>query len=116
MKPRGADDELVTVAIPKSALTVIAPLPATVTQKNCFGCFGISPDDFLRMAGRDFPILAKGKLRIARYADVEAALTRGAECVRRRKRTADPTPPAPTPDGDPDPSAILKRWGFRPKS
>jgi hypothetical protein len=35
-------DDVVLVPIPRSALTLVAPPPAMLTQKNC-GCVGLTP-------------------------------------------------------------------------
>lgn len=68
----------ITVEIPLSAIVAVAPRPATVSQKTCEQHFGITKTVYLEMAraGR-FPTTRVGKLRIARYEDVEAALTKG---------------------------------------
>lgn len=117
MSPRRGDaDDIVVVSLPRSAFTLVAPPPATVTQRTCLAHFGISKDDFLKMAAAgDFPITRRGQLRIARYADVEAALTKGAEPVRRRRGSAAPTP-AETDSPDPQAAKILDRLGFRPRT
>ncbi len=108
------ESDVVTVEIPLSALTVFAPPPSTVTQRNCLACFGISKDDFLRMAGSDFPITQKGKLRIAKYADVEAALTGGAKV--KEKAPASPAAVDPMAAVDAvDLGAALRKLGFQPK-
>lgn len=113
MKARRLDDEMVTIAIPRSALTVVAAPPATVTQRNCLEEFGISHDDYLKMAGRKFPVTKHGKLRVARYADVEAALTSGLETRSRRR-------PAPEPEAEPSVKTLdlvpaLLSLGFKPR-
>ena len=70
----------ITVQIPASAIVAVAPRPATVSQRTVELHFGIPSRTYLEMAraGR-FPTTRVGKLRIARYEDVEAALTKGEE-------------------------------------
>jgi hypothetical protein len=104
MKPRRVLEEALV------PVQVVAPYPATITQRSCFEWFGISKADFLRLVSRGaFPFKAEGQLRIARFADVEAYLTAGTE-----KRS-----PAPRAEAEPDPVANFDRakWlhskGFR---
>lgn len=112
MGKREAED-VVTVTLPRSAFTVVAAPPATVTQRTCLSLFGISRDDFLKMAGRKFPVTKHGKLRVARYVDVEAALTEGLE-TRSRRRPAAPLPEEP-PVRSLDLVPALLSLGFQPK-
>jgi hypothetical protein len=64
---RDADDEVVTVAIPRSALTVVASPPVQVTQHNVEETLGLPRRTFLVLA-REYAraggvVLALGKLR-----------------------------------------------------
>jgi len=100
-------------------LTIVAPPPATVTQRTCLEHFGISPRDYLRFASESaFPVSDKGKLRVARYADVEHYLTDGARVKAKRAHAKTPDP-KPTTPVDPveamDPTVVLRRLGFRPR-
>jgi len=99
--------------------TIVAPLPATVTQRTCLEHFGITPRDYLRfIAEGAFPASVKGKLRVARYADVEGYLTEGAKVKPKRARAAPAEPKKKTPV-DPveamDSTVVLRRLGFRPR-
>lgn len=68
--------DFITVRIPASSIVAVAPRPATVTQRTCELHFGICSRLYLKMAksGR-FPTTLVGRLRVAKYEDVEAALT-----------------------------------------
>lgn len=98
-------------------MTIVAPPPATVTQRNCFEHFGISKSDYLRMvADGAFPVRPDGQLRIAAYDDVKAYLTTGAATTRRRARGQKEAPSKPDPnDLTPgfDATAALRKAGFR---
>lgn len=77
MRRRRIIEEQVMVPVPRSMLTVAAP-PATVTQRTSLAVFGVPPRKFLDLAGAGaFPVKVEGKLRVARFADVEAYLTSG---------------------------------------
>lgn len=68
--------DTITVQIPASAIVAVAPRPATVSQRTCEQHFGLCPRLYLRMAKSGlFPSKVVGRLRIARYEDIEAALT-----------------------------------------
>lgn len=69
---------MITVQIPADAIMAVAPRPATVSQRTCEQHFGLCPRLYLQMAksGR-FPSTLVGRLRIAKYEAVEAALTGG---------------------------------------
>ena len=90
---------------------IVAAPPATVTQRTCLDLFGLSKNDYLRLAGTAFPVKMEGKLRVARYADVESYLTTGA-AWRGGPR------PKPTKPVDPveafDVDGALHKAGFRP--
>lgn len=118
MTPSKPPEDLVTVTIPRSALTVVSPPPATVTQRNCFEHFGISKDDYLKMAGKLFPVsrpTPHSKLRVARYADVEAALTEGLSTRSRRRSCTPVEPPEEPPVKSLDLVPALLSLGFQPK-
>lgn len=109
-------DDIVTVSLPRSAFTVVAAPPATVTQRTCLAHFGISKDDFLKMAGKLFPVsrpTPHSKLRIARYEDVAAALTSRLETKSRRRPPA--APPEEPPVKSLDLVPALLSLGFHPK-
>ncbi len=106
MKPRRVLEE---VLVP---LQIIAAPPATISQRTCLEHFGISRNDFLRMASRGaFPVKIDGQLRIARYTDVEAYLTGGA--VARAKPLAVPTPQKRDPVEAFDATAFFHKAGYR---
>jgi len=107
MKRRVVEDILVPAVI------VAAP-PATVSQRNCLECFGLSRADYLRLVAKGaFPVREEGKLRIAKYADVEAYLTTGS----RRRPGPGPAGPSPAPKkrtiDDVDVLGTLYKAGFR---
>lgn len=115
-------EETIMVPVPRAALTVAAP-PSTVSQRTSLAVFGLPPKHFLRLAHDGaFAVKIVGKLRVAKYADVEAYLTSGA-MVRRRAKGASPAPasagqtPNRTPTQSPrDPTildAALRRMGYR---
>lgn len=104
MKPRRVLED---VAVP---VQIVAPYPATVSQRSCFEWFGISKADYLRMCSRGaFPFRADGQLRIARFVDVEAYLTGGAAAKPART----PAPPVVDPVAAFDAKAFLHKAGFR---
>jgi len=100
---------------------IVAAPPATVTQRTCLELFGLSKNDYLRLAGAAFPVKAEGKLRIARYADVEGYLTSGATLRQRAIRALPPRPVPPSKVTAPgslvnfDPAVALLKAGFRPQ-
>ena len=102
MKPRRV---LEGVLVPA---TIVAPYPATVSQRNCLEWFGLTRADYLRLVGRGaFPVKREGKLRIARFVDVEAYLTNGAA-------SHEPPPPKPRdPVANFDVAGALHKAGFR---
>lgn len=73
----------ITVQIPASAIVAVAPRPATVSQRTVELHFGIPKATYLDMARRGvFPTTRVGRLRIARYEDVEAAVVPGGASER----------------------------------
>jgi hypothetical protein len=106
-----AEQILVTVPIPREALTLVAPPPVLVSQKNVERVIGVPPESYLRMLrAPDFtpPIIADGKLRLVRREDFVAWL------ATHRKAPARPAPaahPGKTSDGAAD---ILREVGARP--
>jgi hypothetical protein len=68
-RPRHTDDGpiMVTVPIPRDVLTLVAPPPDTLSQKNVLAATGIPPRTFLellRAPDFEIPITSIGKLRI----------------------------------------------------
>lgn len=115
MKAKRVVEEQIMVPVPRSALMVAAP-PATVTQRSCMAVFGITPSHYLRLAGAAFPVKREGQLRVARYADVEAYLTSGAEFVTKSGPTPKPAASAPKlrAVSDVDVAEKLRKAGFAP--
>lgn len=104
MKPRRVIEDVVVPAV------IVAPYPATVTQRTCLEWFGIAKADYLRLVAKGaFPVKPEGQLRIARFEDVEAYLTAGtpkrAKAVPRGA-TVDPVEAF-------DSKAFLHKAGFR---
>lgn len=119
MGSRRVIEEQVMIPVPRSALMVAAP-PATVTQKTSLTVFGLPPRNYLRLAASGaFPVKVEGKLRVARFADVENYLTTGA--ARRSPPLPGPAndgPPhrSPKPPDGPPPGGVdaaLRKAGFR---
>ncbi len=68
------------VAIPRSALTVVAPAPAMVSQKTSLESFGLPPKAYLALARTGaFPVAIVGKLRVASYEAVKGYLVTKAQ-------------------------------------
>ena len=65
--------------VPKTAFVVVAPEPATVTQRTVEQHFGIPPRLYKSMV-RDglFPTKRIGRLIFAKYEDVKREVTEGA--------------------------------------
>jgi hypothetical protein len=114
MRTRRVVEEQIMVPVPRSALMVAAP-PSTVTQRNCFEVFGLKPADYLRLAGRAFPVKKEGKLRVAKHADVETYLTSGASFVEKYHRRPPKVKVANEFDAVDalDVHAVLRKAGFR---
>lgn len=114
MKRTRVVEETVMVPVPRASLTVAAP-PATVTQKTSLAVFGIPPRKYLELAACGaFPVKEEGKLRVARYADVERYLTTDAK-VRRAPRPANEGPPPAPKQAEPsnaDLDASLRKAGL----
>jgi hypothetical protein len=100
-------------------MSIVAPPPATVTQRTCLEHFGIARRDFLKFAAEGaFPVSVKGKLRIARYGDVESFLMNGAttRATPRRKHQKKDAPSTLEPSDSIagfDAAAALRKAGFR---
>lgn len=102
-------DDLVTIQVRRSDMTLVAPPPATVTQRNCLDLFGVSRSDYMRMvAKKRFAVRKEGQLRIARYEDVEAYLA--GPRVRRKNEEISSAAPRQL-----DPVAFLVKAGARPR-
>jgi hypothetical protein len=103
-----ARDDVVMVPIPRSALTVLEQShPVTITQRNCMAVFGLSKRDYLRMAGKLFPVTRRGQLRIAKYEDVQRALCApDAPASPEQAKHQEKQVPF-------DPEAALRKAGFR---
>ncbi len=104
MKPRRVVEDVVV------PVQIVAPYPATVTQRTCLEWFGITKADYLRLVGRGaFPVKIEGQLRIARFEDVEDYLTAGTP--KRAKSAPTETPVDPVKAFDR--KAFLHKVGFR---
>lgn len=83
-----APDDLVTVSIPRSALTVVAPPPEFVNQ-NTADVMGLDRETYLRLCKRGaWPVTRAGRLRVARRVDVATYLEANARTLTPRPRTA----------------------------
>jgi hypothetical protein len=79
-------NETVTVEIPRSALTVVAPPPERVTQATSLEVFGLPPKTFAALCKRGaFPAAREGRLWVARCADVRSYLDSKTKSHRRTK-------------------------------
>lgn len=105
MKPRRVLEEALV------PVQVVAPYPATVSQRTCLEWFGLTKADYLRLAGRGaFAVHAEGQLRIARFQDVEAYLTGGTSTTRR---SSGPKEPKLDPVDAFDADAFFHKAGYR---
>jgi hypothetical protein len=92
---RDADDQYefpLTLRVPKTALVLVSPAPATVTQRTAEQHFGIPRRAFLRMV-RDglFPAKRVSQLVFAAYEDVRRAVTEGAVARTTMERAVERT-------------------------
>jgi hypothetical protein len=89
-----------TLRVPRSAFTIIAPPPATVTQRTVEQHFGVPPRLYKEMA-RDglFPTKKIGRLIFATYEDIRRVLAEGA--VARVRLNKDLAEAAAAPEQDP---------------
>jgi len=92
-----ADDTVtLSLTIPREALTVVAPPPEFVHQRNVAAVIGLPPRQYLDLCRRGvWPVAVEGKLRLARREEVVAYLASRARILERRAALA-----AVTPDGD----------------
>ncbi|MFI5297519.1 MAG: hypothetical protein ACHREM_05420 [Polyangiales bacterium] len=85
-----------TLRVPKSAFVVVAPPPATVTQRTVEQHVGITPRAFKRLV-RDGRLSAKrlGHLIVVDYEEIRRVLTDGAEVRKPLKRDVEKVEVAP---------------------
>jgi len=92
----------VTFNLPREAFVQFAPPPATVTQHSVEQHFGIPVANFKRMAREGlFPTKRVGRLIFAKYGDVLAAVTEGAEAQRHFTGVVEQVEGAPLQDDPP---------------
>lgn len=104
---------VVSVPIPRDALTVVAPPPVLLSQRNVEQVTGIPSDSYLRMlraADFNLTILAEGKLRLVEREAFVAWLGR---CRRSTARPVERAPAVSTHGDDAD--AIAREMGLTPK-
>ena len=79
-----------TLRVPRSAFTIVAPEPATITQHTAEQHFGIPASVYKRMV-RDglFPTKRIGRLIFASYDDVKRAVTEGAVAQERVQKAVE---------------------------
>jgi hypothetical protein len=71
--------EILTLRVPKKAFVVVAPPPATVTQRTAEQHFGLPPRAFRKLVREGlFPAKRVGRLIFATYEDVRRVVTEGA--------------------------------------
>lgn len=76
-------EETVTIEIPRSALTVLAPDPVSITQRTSDAALGLPPRVFLKLCRQGaFPSTRVGRYRVALVSDVRAYL----EAARQRQQ------------------------------
>ena len=81
--------ETVTLTIPREALTVVAPPPEFVHQRNVAAVVGLPPAQYLALCRRGaWAVVVEGKLRLARREEVVAYLIDRARMMQRRARLA----------------------------
>jgi len=82
-------DDTVTLTIPREALTVVAPPPVFVHQRNVAAVVGLPAAQYLALCRRGaWPVVAEGKLRLARREEVVAYLTAQERILERRAALA----------------------------
>jgi hypothetical protein len=91
-----ADDNVVTVRVPRDTFVLMTPRPSTVTKDTVVAHFGMTPSMFMRLA-RDgvFPTKRIGRTVFAAYDDVKRVLVADAatrEQFLRSFKTVDETP------------------------
>ena len=93
--------DTVTLSIPREALTVVAPPPEFVHQKNVAAIIGLPSRQYLDLcrAGA-WPVVCDGRLRLARREEVIAHLTARARILERRAALADTSEDRPFTDAD----------------
>jgi hypothetical protein len=109
-----AEQIMVTVPIPREALTVIVPPPVLLSQRNVEQVTGIPVDNYLRMLRSpdfDVAIMSDGKLRLV---DRVAFVTWLAE-HRRSPARGGAEAHAKTRPGD-DADALLRSCGAKQKA
>jgi hypothetical protein len=85
-----ADADTIMLAVPRSALTVVAPPPERVSQATSLEVFGLPPKAFVALAKRGaFAAAREGRLWVASTADVRAYLDSKAR-VHSRPRKSNP--------------------------
>jgi len=108
-----AEQILVTVPIPRAAITVIAPPPVLLSQRNVEQVTGIPAENYLRMlrsADFNLTILADGKLRLVEREAFVAWLG------RHRRAGARAVEPAEEQSAEVDDAdAIAREMGLAPK-
>lgn len=78
-------DDLITVAIPRSALAVTAPPPSRVDQSTVTSVVGLPRKVYLQLCRQGaWPVTKAGRLLLAKTADVEAYLDAHAKRLRPR--------------------------------
>jgi hypothetical protein len=83
---------LVTVPIPRAALTLTPPPPDTLSQKNILAATGIPPRTYLellRAPDFDLPITTLGKLRLVDRARFIAWISSRAKRPTSRQKSPD---------------------------
>ncbi len=100
---RGMADETyefpLTLRVPRTAFVVVAPEPATVTQRTAEQHFGIPPRLYKELVRNgQFPTKRIGRLVFAAYDDVKRAVTEGASTHARVPRAAVSTEKKPDAD------------------
>jgi hypothetical protein len=67
--------DTIMLAVPRSALTVVAPPPERVSQATSLEVFGLPPKRFAALVKNgSFPAAREGRLWVARTEDVRAYL------------------------------------------
>lgn len=80
-------NDLVTVTIPRSALTMVAPPPEYVSTATCLEVLGVPANTFAKWAKAGaFAAAKEGRLWLARLADVRVYLDSRAKVHERRVR------------------------------
>ena len=107
MKASPAPPDTVTLSVPRSTLTVVAPPPSHVHQGTVEAVVGLGAKAYLRLSRRGaWPVVTEGKQVLARVADVQAYLDAHAARVTPKKKGTATNDEQPSFDEMPLPAGV----------